>query len=110
MLSARQAANFVSWSHMQFREQGRVLVSPAIPTQAIRLFLLDDHALFREGLVRLLAADPEFILVGAGGVPATALDAVRREKVDVLLLDYDLGADSAEAFVEALRGSGFQGK
>ena len=85
-------------------------MSPAIPTQAIRLFLLDDHALFREGLVRLLAADPEFILVGAGGVPATALDAVRREKVDVLLLDYDLGADSAEAFVEALRGSGFQGK
>ena len=86
------------------------MLSPGISTQAIRLFLLDDHALFREGLVRLLATDPELVLVGANGNPAVALEAIRKEKVDVLLLDYDLGPHSAEEFVATLRGTGFEGK
>jgi two-component system nitrate/nitrite response regulator NarL len=85
-------------------------VSPITSARTIRLFLLDDHALFREGLVRLLATDPELLLVGSGGSPATALDAVRHDKIDVLLLDYDLGPHSAEDFVAALYQSGFQGR
>jgi two-component system nitrate/nitrite response regulator NarL len=85
-------------------------MSPTIAPQPIRLYLLDDHALFREGLVRLLVADPEFVLVGATGEPPTALNAVGRERIDVVLLDYDLGAYSTEDFVTAVRNSGFTGK
>ncbi|HYP06029.1 MAG TPA: response regulator transcription factor [Bryobacteraceae bacterium] len=85
-------------------------MSPAISPQPIRLYLLDDHALFREGLVRLLGADPEFVLVGAEGDPAKGLEVLRREAVDVLLLDYDLGPFCSEEFVAAARGSGFRGK
>ena len=86
------------------------MVSAASSRQLIRLYLLDDHALFREGLVRLLAADPEFVLVGAGGNPEIALESLRRAQVDVLLLDYDLGQHSAEQFVDHVRATGFQGK
>lgn len=85
-------------------------MSPGISGQPIKLFLLDDHALFREGLVRLLASDPDLTLIGSGAAPAVALEAILREKVDVLLLDYDLGPYSAEDFVTTLRSSGFQGK
>jgi two-component system nitrate/nitrite response regulator NarL len=74
------------------------------------LFLLDDHALFREGLMRLLAADPDLHLVGSEADPETAMQAIAQHQIDVLLLDYDLGAHSAESFVATLRSSGFTGK
>lgn len=85
-------------------------MSPASSSEPIRLFLLDDHALFREGLVRLLTGDPEFHLVGSAADPEAALQVVVRERIEVLLLDYDLGDHSAAEFVGRLRASGFTGK
>jgi two-component system, NarL family, nitrate/nitrite response regulator NarL len=86
-------------------------VSPSISAQRIRLYLLDDHALFREGLVRLLASDPELVLHGASGDPSSASAAILRDNIDVLLLDYDLGENHcAEQYVAKLRAAGFYGK
>jgi two-component system nitrate/nitrite response regulator NarL len=85
-------------------------VSPASSCAAIRLFILDDHALFREGLVRLLSSDQEFSLVGAESTPERALQVLSGNYPDVVLLDYDLGAQSAADFVVNLRGAGFAGK
>jgi two-component system, NarL family, nitrate/nitrite response regulator NarL len=85
-------------------------VQAASSVRPIRLFLLDDHALFREGLVRLLGGDPEFQLIGAVADPDAATATLAREHVDVLLLDYDLGDHSAAGFVAQLRGHGFGGK
>ena len=79
-------------------------------TAGIRLYVVDDHALFREGLVRLLAAEPGFQLVGAEADPTLALAVIDVRCVDVLLLDYDLGTHSAEEFVAELRRTGFTGK
>lgn len=83
---------------------------PVETTRAIRLFLVDDHALFRDGLARLIAADPEFDLVGVVGSGADALAALEGLDVDVLLLDYMLGDESAAALVSALRERGFGGR
>lgn len=85
-------------------------MSPADAVQPIRLLLVDDHALFREGLARLLEADPEFHLVAAVATPAAALEGLKREPVDVLLLDYDLGSESCSDLVAAVRANGFAGK
>lgn len=86
-------------------------MSSAAAVAPIRLFIVDDHALFREGLVRLLAADPEFALVGAESEPVLTAEALTGGGVDVLLLDYDLGANrSAEEYVAELRRRGFIGK
>ena len=84
---------------------------PATSTeQPIRLLLLDDHALFREGLVRLLSTDPEFHMVAAEPSPDLALAALKDSQIDVLLLDYDLGTHSASEFVAHLTATGFPGK
>ena len=84
--------------------------SAAVPAP-IRLFVVDDHALFREGLVRLLSADPEFALVGAESEPVLTEEALMNGRVDVLLLDYDLGPDrSAVEYVAELRRRGFNRK
>ncbi|MGE3178235.1 MAG: response regulator transcription factor [Vicinamibacterales bacterium] len=82
----------------------------ADPGRAIRLLLVDDHALFRDGLARLLSADPAFEIVGIEGTPEGALAALDRQPVDVLLLDYMLGDRGALPLVAALRERGFAGR
>lgn len=79
-------------------------------TGAIRIYLLDDHRLFREGLRRLLDADERFIIAGQSGDSAQALEELRRSAVDVLVLDYDLGKENALALLEPLRAMNFGGK
>ena len=56
----------------------------------IRILLIDDHALFRESLVRLLEMEPDFQVVAHGATIAEALQLINSATVDVILLDYDL--------------------
>jgi len=79
-------------------------------TSAIRIYLLDDHMLFREGLRRLLDSDERFIIIGHSGDPSQALTELQKTAVDVLVLDYDLGGQNALELLEPLRSSGFTGK
>ncbi len=76
----------------------------------IRLLLLDDHILFREGLSRLLASEPDFEMAGNCGTQAEALEVLARMPVDLVLLDFDLGEDHGSQFIGAARRAGYQGK
>ena len=58
--------------------------------QRLRILLLDDHVLFREGLRRLLVTEPDVESVAECGTSAEALRVLAREVVDVVLLDFDL--------------------
>jgi DNA-binding NarL/FixJ family response regulator len=72
--------------------------------------LLDDHILFREGLSRLLASEPDFEMAGHCGTAAEALAMLREIPVDIVLLDFDLGDDHGSHFISASRETGFEGK
>lgn len=76
----------------------------------IRLLLLDDHILFREGLSRLLASEPDFEMSGHCGTPAEALAVLRRSSIDIVLLDFDLGEDHGSHFISSARDAGYTGK
>jgi DNA-binding NarL/FixJ family response regulator len=76
----------------------------------IRLLLLDDHILFREGLSRLLASEPDFEMAGNCGTQAEALETLAAAAVDLVLLDFDLGEDHGSQFIGAARRAGYQGK
>lgn len=73
----------------------------------IRLLLIDDHALFREGVGRLLAGEADLEVLATCPDLASGRKAVANYPVDVVLLDFDLGADSGEErtvdFVRACR-------
>lgn len=75
-------------------------------SEAIRLFVVDDHALFCQGLVRLLDDDPVFRILGNAGSVEAAMQQVPAAKPDVLILDYDLGGDTALTLVRAFREQG----
>lgn len=65
----------------------------------IRLVIVDDHSLFREGLASILKTDPDIDVSGLAGSVQEALDVVRVLKPDIVLLDFSLpdgtGADAA---------------
>ena len=78
--------------------------------QRIRLLLLDDHILFREGLQRLLVSEPDFETVAECGTPGEALEVLSRRTVDVVLLDFDLEDDTGTRFIASATGAGYEGK
>jgi DNA-binding NarL/FixJ family response regulator len=76
----------------------------------IRLVLVDDHTLFREGLARLLEAESGLQLIGHYSSTEEALRAVDLESVDVVLLDFDLGDRQGLQFLREVRSAGFAGR
>jgi DNA-binding NarL/FixJ family response regulator len=76
----------------------------------IRILLIDDHALFRESVARLLQAEPGFEVVANCGSLDEALEILKSRAIDIVLLDLDLGPERGEDFLETLRAEGFKGK
>jgi DNA-binding NarL/FixJ family response regulator len=60
----------------------------------IRVAVVDDHPVLREGTARLLATQPGLEIVGTAGSLAEAAVLVADVPADVLLLDIRLGTDS----------------
>ena len=58
----------------------------------VKLGLVDDHRLFREGLRALLSTQPDFQLVGEASQAQDAYALVDQAQPDVLLLDVSLPA------------------
>ena len=76
----------------------------------IRLYVVDDHALFREGLLRLLSSDPEIVVLGSAGSADAALPDVMSMPIDILILDFELQGEPVTPFVKKLRTAGFEGR
>lgn len=79
-------------------------------TGRIPLYLVDDHALFREGLARLLEAQPDFEIAGKADHVAEGLRGIAELHPELVLLDVDLGSDRALDFVRDAKAQGFAGK
>lgn len=57
----------------------------------IRILVVDDHTIIRDGLTSLLNAAPGLEVVGEAGDDTTALLQLKRLRPDVVLLDISLG-------------------
>jgi two-component system, NarL family, nitrate/nitrite response regulator NarL len=79
--------------------------------KTIRLLIIDDHALFRESVARLLQAEPGFEVVADCASGADALRIINSSaNIDVVLLDLDLGQEKGQDFLGLFRDTGFAGK
>jgi two-component system, NarL family, nitrate/nitrite response regulator NarL len=76
---------------------------------SIRLLLIDDHALFRESMARVLGDDPAFEIEHCGSI-REALTALAESGFDVVLLDHDLGNERASQFLPMARQAGYDGR
>lgn len=57
----------------------------------ITILLVDDHPLFRDGLVRLINSQPDMCVVGEAGLQREAIALARTLKPQLVLLDITLG-------------------
>jgi DNA-binding NarL/FixJ family response regulator len=76
----------------------------------IRILLVDDHTLFREGLTRLLQSEPDLEMAAHCGSVHEAIEILRKKPVDLVLLDFDLGNEDAFRFIERARQTGLEGR
>ena len=75
----------------------------------IRVLLVDDHALFRESVSRVLGDKPGFDIAHCGSI-REALPLLAQRRFDLVLLDHDLGSERASQFLPAARQIGFEGR
>jgi len=70
----------------------------AYPEGAVRLMVVDDHTLFRRGLVALLASDSSLAVIGEASDAGEAVRKAATLQPDVILLDNHLpGATGIQA-------------
>ena len=69
----------------------------------IRVFIVDDHTLIRDGLRTLLAADPLFDVVGEAANGQALLDQLPTVAADVVLLDLNMPVLDGLATTHRLR-------
>jgi DNA-binding NarL/FixJ family response regulator len=73
-------------------------MSKAAPKQKIRLLIVDDHFVVRLGLASALNLEPDMSVIAEAGDGPQAIEAYRKHKPDVVLMDYQLpGINGAEA-------------
>ncbi|CAA9475466.1 MAG: Nitrate/nitrite response regulator protein [uncultured Rubrobacteraceae bacterium] len=70
--------------------------------RAIKILLVDDHTMFRQGLKEMLSTDAEMRVVGEADNGSAAVDLAAGEGPDVVILDVEMPGISAAETLEAL--------
>jgi two-component system nitrate/nitrite response regulator NarL len=83
-------------------------MNPAPSTPVIRILVVDDHTLFRRGLIALLGRDARLNVVGDAADASQAQRKAQELQPDLILLDNHLpgvnGVDALPALLEAAPG------
>jgi DNA-binding NarL/FixJ family response regulator len=72
------------------------------PDKSIRVLIVDDHKIIREGLRDLIGSRPGMTIVGDAGGGSLALQIASRMQPDVIVLDLDLGEGSGLTLIPEL--------
>jgi DNA-binding NarL/FixJ family response regulator len=71
----------------------------------IRIVVADDHPIFRDGLCRLLALEPDFEVVAQAHDGRQVLDVLQQHEPDILLLDLKMPGLDGLATLQRLQNS-----
>jgi DNA-binding NarL/FixJ family response regulator len=71
----------------------------------IRIVIADDHPIFRDGLCRLLALEPDFEVVAQAQDGRQVLDVLQQHEPDILLLDLKMPGLDGLATLQRLQTS-----
>lgn len=61
---------------------------------AVRIVLVDDHRIMRDGLRMILRKEPDFTVVGEAGDARSAMECVRETTPDLVVMDLQLPDES----------------
>ncbi|PTX91662.1 response regulator transcription factor [Opitutus sp. ER46] len=78
-------------------------MQPAKPAEKIRILLVDDHIVMRMGLVTATSGEPDMEVIGEADDGVHALEAYRRHRPDVVVLDLRMPRMNGLETIRALR-------
>ncbi len=82
----------------------------SVDQQPVSILLIDDHVLFRESIARFLNLEPGLSVAAHCGTIDEGLKELAHNRVDLVLLDFDLGGTEGTQFVRTARQLGYHGK
>lgn len=88
---------------MTFDSSQATQVAPAAPRGKSRIFLVDDHAMFREGLRQLIDREPDFIVSGDAADVEEALKGIGDLLPDLVITDISLSGTSGIDLIKTLK-------
>lgn len=68
-----------------------------------RIFLVDDHAMFREGLRQLIDREPDLMVCGDAARPEEAMENIRKLKPDLAIVDITLENGNGIDLVKSIK-------
>ncbi len=71
--------------------------------QPIRILLVDDHRIVREGLASMLGTQPDMCVVGEAGTGNEAIDQIVLLRPDIVLLDLEMPDLDGVSVLERVR-------
>ena len=77
-------------------------------SEQVRIVVVDDHALFRRGLVGLLSEMQNFEVVGEASNGAEALKVIAEQRPDIVLLDVNMPEMSGVETLSAMKRKNIQ--
>jgi DNA-binding NarL/FixJ family response regulator len=70
----------------------------------MKIVIVDDHVLFREGLAAIIGSEPDVEIIGQAGTVQEAIELVKISKPDMVLMDFGLpdgtGAEATRAILQ----------
>jgi DNA-binding NarL/FixJ family response regulator len=87
------------------RQPGALASGPkdAKPAKQSRIFIVDDHTMFREGLRQLIESDPEFKVCGDAPEAEEGMNGIRETKPDLVIVDISLAGTSGIDLIKAIK-------
>jgi DNA-binding NarL/FixJ family response regulator len=78
-----------AFSHRNMKKRSKTKVGARPKKRGI--LLIDDHPLFRKGMIQLFSDEPDIEVRAEADSSHNALDAIRRQKFDLAIVDVGLG-------------------
>lgn len=72
-------------------------------SERITVVVIDDHSLFRAGLVQALKLDEDIEIIAEGGTAQEALELAQKHQPDIILLDINIPGNGIEAARQLLK-------
>src|SRR5512139_552220 len=81
-----------------------------MPSTPQTLLIVDDHPLFRKGVIQLIQAAPEFRFVGEAASGAEGIALARRLQPDMILLDLNMKDMNGVEVLKAIKDEGLDAR
>ncbi len=72
-------------------------------SELIRVMIVDDHPVVREGIARIISTDKKMELVGEAGSAQEAMQLYRKVRPDITLMDMRMPDMSGAQAIESIR-------